>query len=134
MNEVAAPGPLVAIVEDDAAIAEGLALNLKLQGYRTEVAGDRRGEAATRFDRGDDLGGISVRCVVMDDDAPAMTRKILRDGTADAARSTRNKGSRGGGGSNQWVTLFNDEGRARAGLAPRSDSRYVVDKLSISTR
>jgi DNA-binding response OmpR family regulator len=44
MNEVAAPGPLVAIVEDDAAIAEGLALNLKLQGYRTEVAGD--GESA----------------------------------------------------------------------------------------
>ena len=32
------------IVEDDAAIAEGLALNLKLQGYRTEVAGD--GETA----------------------------------------------------------------------------------------
>jgi DNA-binding response OmpR family regulator len=36
--------PLVAIVEDDAAIAEGLALNLKLQGYRTEVFGD--GESA----------------------------------------------------------------------------------------
>jgi two-component system alkaline phosphatase synthesis response regulator PhoP len=35
---------LVIIVEDDAAIAEGLAMNLKLQGYRTEVAGD--GEAA----------------------------------------------------------------------------------------
>ena len=35
---------LVAIVEDDAAIAEGLAMNLKLQGYRTEVAGD--GDAA----------------------------------------------------------------------------------------
>jgi len=35
---------LVVIVEDDAAIAEGLAMNLKLQGYRTEVAGD--GEAA----------------------------------------------------------------------------------------
>jgi DNA-binding response OmpR family regulator len=31
---------LVAIVEDDAAIAEGLSLNLRLQGYRTEVAGD----------------------------------------------------------------------------------------------
>jgi len=40
----ATPGPLVAIVEDDAAIAEGLALNLKLQGYRTEVFGD--GESA----------------------------------------------------------------------------------------
>ena len=40
------PGPLVAIVEDDAAIAEGLALNLKLQGYRTEVMGD--GETARR--------------------------------------------------------------------------------------
>ena len=40
----AAPGELVAIVEDDGAIAEGLALNLKLQGYRTAVAGD--GEAA----------------------------------------------------------------------------------------
>jgi len=40
----ATPGPLVSIVEDDAAIAEGLALNLKLQGYRTEVMGD--GETA----------------------------------------------------------------------------------------
>jgi two-component system alkaline phosphatase synthesis response regulator PhoP len=39
-------GPLVAIVEDDAAIAEGLALNLKLQGYRTEVMAD--GETARR--------------------------------------------------------------------------------------
>jgi two-component system, OmpR family, alkaline phosphatase synthesis response regulator PhoP len=35
---------LVAIVEDDASIAEGLALNLKLQGYRTLVFGD--GESA----------------------------------------------------------------------------------------
>jgi DNA-binding response OmpR family regulator len=40
----AAPGPLVAVVEDDSAIAEGLALNLKLLGYRSEVIGD--GEAA----------------------------------------------------------------------------------------
>jgi DNA-binding response OmpR family regulator len=38
------PGELVTIVEDDAAIAEGLALNLKLQGYRTEAIGD--GETA----------------------------------------------------------------------------------------
>ena len=45
MNEPGS-GPLVAIVEDDAAIAEGLALNLKLQGYRTEVMGD--GETARR--------------------------------------------------------------------------------------
>jgi two-component system response regulator VicR len=37
-------GQLVTIVEDDAAIAEGLALNLRLQGYRTEEVGD--GEAA----------------------------------------------------------------------------------------
>jgi DNA-binding response OmpR family regulator len=37
-------GPLVIIVEDDAAIAEGLALNLRLQGYRTEAVGD--GETA----------------------------------------------------------------------------------------
>jgi DNA-binding response OmpR family regulator len=42
----AAPTPLVAIVEDDAAIAEGIALNLKLQGYRTQVFGD--GETAHR--------------------------------------------------------------------------------------
>ena len=35
---------LVVIVEDDPAIAEGLSLNLKLQGYRTDVAAD--GEAA----------------------------------------------------------------------------------------
>ncbi|HEX4406759.1 MAG TPA: response regulator transcription factor [Polyangia bacterium] len=33
-------GTLVAIVEDDDAIAEGLALNLRLQGYRTETIGD----------------------------------------------------------------------------------------------
>ncbi len=39
-------GPLVTIVEDDEAIAEGLALNLKLQGYRTEVMGD--GETARK--------------------------------------------------------------------------------------
>jgi len=37
-------GPLVTIVEDDAAIAEGLALNLRLQGYRTEAVAD--GETA----------------------------------------------------------------------------------------
>lgn len=37
-------GALVAVVEDDAAIAEGLAMNLRLQGYRTFVTGD--GEAA----------------------------------------------------------------------------------------
>jgi DNA-binding response OmpR family regulator len=35
---------LIAVVEDDTAIAEGLALNLKLQGYRSEVIGD--GETA----------------------------------------------------------------------------------------
>src|SRR6185503_12611854 len=40
----ASASELVVVVEDDAAIAEGLALNLKLQGYRTEVAGD--GDAA----------------------------------------------------------------------------------------
>jgi two-component system, OmpR family, alkaline phosphatase synthesis response regulator PhoP len=40
------PGVLVAIVEDDAAIAEGLSLNLRLEGYRTFVVGD--GEAAWR--------------------------------------------------------------------------------------
>jgi len=38
------PGALVTIVEDDAAIAEGLALNLRLQGYRTELVAD--GETA----------------------------------------------------------------------------------------
>jgi two-component system, OmpR family, alkaline phosphatase synthesis response regulator PhoP len=43
VNEAVA-AQLVVIVEDDPAIAEGLALNLKLQGFRTEVAGD--GEAA----------------------------------------------------------------------------------------
>lgn len=37
-------GALVAVVEDDKAIAEGLALNLNLLGYRSEVIGD--GEAA----------------------------------------------------------------------------------------
>jgi DNA-binding response OmpR family regulator len=43
MNEPT-QGVLVAIVEDDAAIAEGLAMNLRLQGYRTFVVGD--GETA----------------------------------------------------------------------------------------
>jgi two-component system response regulator VicR len=44
-------GQLVTIVEDDAAIAEGLALNLRLQGYRTEAVGD--GETArTRIEQG----------------------------------------------------------------------------------
>ena len=40
----AAPAPFVAIVEDDPAIAEGLALNLKLLGYRSEIIPD--GESA----------------------------------------------------------------------------------------
>jgi DNA-binding response OmpR family regulator len=40
----AVAGALVTIVEDDAAIAEGLALNLKLLGYRSTVIGD--GETA----------------------------------------------------------------------------------------
>ena len=44
MTEETAAGALVVIVEDDAAIAEGLALNLKLLGYRTETIGD--GESA----------------------------------------------------------------------------------------
>jgi len=39
-----ASAELVAIVEDDAAIAEGLSMNLRLQGYRTFVVGD--GETA----------------------------------------------------------------------------------------
>jgi two-component system, OmpR family, alkaline phosphatase synthesis response regulator PhoP len=43
MSEPAASAT-VAIVEDDAAIAEGLAMNLRLQGYRTFVVGD--GETA----------------------------------------------------------------------------------------
>lgn len=38
------PGPLVMVVEDDPAISEGLALNLRLQGYRATVAAD--GESA----------------------------------------------------------------------------------------
>ena len=37
-------GALVVVVEDDTSIAEGLALNLKLLGYRSEVIGD--GETA----------------------------------------------------------------------------------------
>ena len=44
MTEETAAGSLVVIVEDDAAIAEGLSLNLKLLGYRTETIGD--GETA----------------------------------------------------------------------------------------
>ena len=44
MSATASPGALVTIVEDDSAIAEGLALNLKLSGYRSLVIGD--GETA----------------------------------------------------------------------------------------
>jgi DNA-binding response OmpR family regulator len=40
IGEAAADGTLVMIVEDDPAIAEGLALNLRLQGHRTETVGD----------------------------------------------------------------------------------------------
>ena len=43
--------PCVLIVEDDAAIAEGLALNLKLQGFATEVVGDAE-TALIRIDAG----------------------------------------------------------------------------------
>jgi DNA-binding response OmpR family regulator len=59
-------GGLVAIVEDDAAIAEGLALNLKLQGYRTIVIGD--GETArTR------IGNESPDLVLLDISLPKQT-------------------------------------------------------------
>ena len=47
----AKPDPLVAVVEDDAAIAEGLALNLNLQGYRSTVVGD--GETAYQIIKDD---------------------------------------------------------------------------------
>jgi DNA-binding response OmpR family regulator len=46
MSDDAGGGAMVTIVEDDAAIAEGLALNLRLQGYRSEIVGD--GESAVR--------------------------------------------------------------------------------------
>jgi two-component system alkaline phosphatase synthesis response regulator PhoP len=46
MSAETSGGALVAIVEDDAAIAEGVALNLRLQGYRSEIIGD--GETAVR--------------------------------------------------------------------------------------
>src|SRR6187549_589580 len=39
-HDAAPGGTLVMIVEDDPAIAEGLALNLRLQGHRTETVGD----------------------------------------------------------------------------------------------
>ncbi|HEY4187808.1 MAG TPA: response regulator transcription factor [Polyangia bacterium] len=42
--DVVETGALVTVVEDDPAIAEGLSLNLRLQGYRTEAVGD--GETA----------------------------------------------------------------------------------------
>jgi len=40
VDDAAAAATLVMIVEDDSAIAEGLALNLRLQGHRTETVGD----------------------------------------------------------------------------------------------
>jgi two-component system, OmpR family, alkaline phosphatase synthesis response regulator PhoP len=50
MSEGTGDQALIAIVEDDAAIAEGLALNLRLQGYRAEIIGD--GETAvTQIER-----------------------------------------------------------------------------------
>jgi DNA-binding response OmpR family regulator len=50
---------LVTIVEDDASIAEGLALNLRLQGYRTETVGD--GEAAYAL-----IAGTAPALVLLD--------------------------------------------------------------------
>jgi two-component system alkaline phosphatase synthesis response regulator PhoP len=64
-NETA-PGDLVMIVEDDAAIAAGLALNLKLQGYRFEVVGD--GEAA--YER---IGVARPALVLLDISLPKQT-------------------------------------------------------------
>jgi two-component system, OmpR family, alkaline phosphatase synthesis response regulator PhoP len=61
-----APGDLVMIVEDDAAIAAGLALNLKLQGYRFEVVGD--GEAA--YER---IGVARPALVLLDISLPKQT-------------------------------------------------------------
>ncbi len=49
------PSVRVIIVEDDAAIAEGLAMNLKLQGYETEVAGDGEAALACVDETGPDL-------------------------------------------------------------------------------
>ena len=49
------PSARVIIVEDDAAIAEGLAMNLKLQGYQTEVAGDGEAALACIDETGPDL-------------------------------------------------------------------------------
>jgi len=46
---------LVVVVEDDAAIAEGLALNLRLQGYRASVAGDAEAAVALIESEGADL-------------------------------------------------------------------------------
>ena len=65
------------IVEDDAAIAEGLALNLKLQGYRTEVAGD--GEAAVAL-----VDSVRPDLVLLDISLPKRSGigvlETLRDG------------------------------------------------------
>jgi len=54
MND-GAQGGLVAIVEDDAAIAEGLALNLELQGYRAIVIGDAETARARIVNESPDL-------------------------------------------------------------------------------
>ena len=51
----AAAAPFVAIVEDDPAIAEGLALNLKLLGYRSEVIPDGESARARIRDERPDL-------------------------------------------------------------------------------
>jgi two-component system alkaline phosphatase synthesis response regulator PhoP len=56
-------GALVAIVEDDAAIAEGLALNLELLGYRTKMFGD--GESAKR-----ELESVPAALVLLDISLP----------------------------------------------------------------
>ena len=55
---------LVLIVEDDAAIAEGLGLNLRLQGYRTDWAAD--GEAAR-----DRIAGGQPDLVLLDISLPS---------------------------------------------------------------
>ena len=48
-------GALVTVVEDDTAIAEGLALNLKLLGYRSEVIADGEKALARVIEAGPDL-------------------------------------------------------------------------------
>ena len=109
MTEETAAGALVAIVEDDAAIAEGLALNLKLLGYRSEAIGD--GETRRRADRGEPARSRAARhhacpcraaCGCSNSSAGGRTR--CRSSCSRPARTSSTRWRRSGSGADDYIT------------------------------